>query len=252
MALGTFVKTFLTKGIVKTPANYIMQTLERTPLGLAKGTAQAVVSHIQGVEKLTPEEANTIYRLLKVGSVGAAAFVWGMIDATKDPKDRIFGAYYQPGEKRSDEDVAWGKLRVAGREFPHLLTHNPLTESGQMGSTFMRAMLSKLHKKDAEDKGALAGAVVALMGLASEAPIVNPLTRDVQTIERGQAQEILWDAVAGLIPQFVQNIAQDLDQKARKPRTFTEKMELTVPVLRGNVPESKAQKKRDIKERLKR
>lgn len=252
MALSTFVKTFLTKGIVKTPANYVMQTLERTPLGLAKGTMQAVVAHMQGVDKLTPQEANVIYRLLKVGSVGTAMFVWGAIDATKDPKDRIFGGYYQGGEKRGDQDVGFGKIRVAGHEFPHLVTHNPLTESAQMGTTFVRVMKSRLSKKDAKDKGALAGGMAAILGLASEAPIVNPITQMAEKVARGNADEVFWDEIAGLVPMLAQNIASDLDAgKSRKPESFKQRMELTVPGLRGNVPETKAQKKRDIRERLK-
>lgn len=252
MVLATFVKTFLTKGIVKTPANYIMQTLERTPLGLAKGTAQAVVAHIQGIDKLTPQEANVIHRLLKVGAVGTAAFVWGVIDASKDPKDRMFGGYYQSGDKRGDQDVGWGKIRVAGREFPHLVTHNPLTESAQMGSTFYRVMKSRLTKKDAKDKGPLAGVMAAILGLASEAPIVNPVTQMAEKVAKGKADEVFWDEIAGLVPQLAQNLAADLDgNKSRQADSFKQRMEMTVPILRSNVPETKAQKKRDIKERLK-
>lgn len=250
VALSTFIKTFLTKGIVRTPANYIMQTLERTPLGFAKGTAQAVVAHIQGVDKLTNEEANVIMRLLKVGAVGSAMFLWGVIDATKKPKDRIFGGYYQPGEKRDPDDVPWGKSRIGGFELSHLLSHNPLLESAQMGTTFMRVAKSKLRKKDAQDKGALAGAVFTIMALASEAPVANPITRNVQTIERGEAQKILWDQAAGLVPMLVQNIAVDLDDgKSRRPETFGQAMELTIPGARENVPETKAQKVKDMKEK---
>lgn len=253
--LSWFVKTFMTKGIVKTPANYVAQTFARSPLGLAKGTAELVVAHIQGVDKLTPEEANTIMRLLKVGAVGSAVFVWGAIDASKDPKDRMFGGYYQPGEKKSEDDVGFGKIRVGGIEFPHILTHNPLTESAQMGSTFYRVMKQKLKKKGkatGEEKGALAGAATALVALASEAPIVSPITREVQDVERGEAHKLVWDEVAGLVPMFVQNLAVDLDDnKSRRPETFEQAIENTLPGMRDNVPETKAQRQRDIRERLK-
>lgn len=253
--LSWFVKTFMTKGIVKTPANYVAQTFARSPLGLAKGTAELVVAHIQGVDKLTPEEANTIMRLLKVGAVGSAVFVWGAIDASKDPKDRMFGGYYQPGEKKAEDDVGFGKIRVGGVEFPHILTHNPLTESAQMGSTFYRVMKQKLKKKgkgSEEEKGALAGAAFALASLANEAPIVSPITREVQEIERGEAHKLIWDEVAGLVPMFVQNLAVDLDDnKSRRPETFGQAIENVLPGMREDVPETKAQRQRDIRERLK-
>lgn len=251
-ALSTFIRVFLTKGIVRVPVNYVWQTLERTPLGLAKGTAGAVMAHIQGVEKLTPVEANTIIRLLKVGAVGSALFIWGMIDATKDPKDRLFGGYYQAGEKRGDQDVGWGKIRIGGVEFPHLFTHNPMIESAQMGATMMRVWQSKRSKaKGGEEKGAMAGGMAALISLASESPVVNPITDYATAVERGESQKIIWEAAAGLIPQFVQNVAQDIDGKSRNPTTFGERIALTIPGMRPLVPESKAQKKKDIKERLK-
>lgn len=247
--ISAALKTFLTKGIVKTPANYIAQTIARSPLGLAKGTAQAYFAHRNGIATLTPAEANTIARLLKVGSVGSAMFVWGLIDATKPPKDRVFGGYYQPGDKRGDDDVQWGKIRIGNWQVPHLLTHNPLLEEAQIASTFMRVARSKLHKNDAQDRGALAGLVASLMGLASEAPIANPIMRGSQSIERGHAEEIFWSQVTGLIPQLVQNIAQDLDGKSRQPRTLGEAIKATIPFMREEVPETKAQKLRDLKDR---
>lgn len=238
--LSAFIKTFLTKGIVKTPANYIMQTLERTPLGLARGTAGAVIAHARGIETLSPAEANTITRLQKAGLVGSAMFVWGAIDATKKEEDRIFGGYYQPGDKRDAKDVSFGKLRVDGLEIPHLFTHNPLTESAQMGSTMMRVTLSKLHKHDKESKGALAGAVASVLALASEAPVVSPITRTAQSVEQGRADRVMWDLISGLVPQLVQNVAQDTDPaKWRTPRDLPEAIKATIPGLREEVPASK-------------
>jgi hypothetical protein len=265
-ALSAFARTFLTKGIVKTPANYVMQTLKRTPLGLAKGTAQLFVAHRQGVAALTPEEANAIFRLLKLGAVGSAVFVWGAIDASKSPKDRIFGGYYQPGDKRGSDDVGFGRIRIDGWEMPHLLTHNPLTESGQMGSTFYRVMkstLTKLGKKpkrergatsDAEDmaSAAAAGAAASIVAVASEAPIVSPITREVQDVERGEANKLIWDELAGLVPMLASNLAQDLDSgKSRKPESLGQAIEMNIPGLRGNVPETKAQKEKDRLDKLK-
>ena len=250
--MASLIKTFVTKGILKTPANYVKQSFERTPAGLVLGTGRAVAAHIRGIDKLSAAEANSIVRLLKVGAVGSAMFVWGAVDATKDPKDRVFGGYFQPGDKRGDADVMWGRIRIGNWEAPHILTHNPILESAQMGSTFMRVTLSKLHKKDKEDRGALAGTLAATLALASEAPIANPMTRDARAIEQGKPQEIFWDAVTGLIPQLVQNVAQDLDQKSRQPRNLKEAVEATIPFARENVPETKAQKRRDIKERIKR
>ena len=239
--LSSLLKTFVTKGIVRTPANYIMQTLERGPAGLLTGVGRGIAAKVGGTANLSNAEANTIVRLIKVGFVGTGMFVWGAIDATKPEKDRIFGGYYQPGDKRKNGDVSFGKIRVDGKEIPHYVSHFPMTETAQMGSTFMRVMLSKLHKGDKENKGVLAGAMASVLALASSAPIASPITRTAQTIEQGHAEKVLWDEITGLIPQLVQNVALDTDTADRReqPKNLGQAVELAVPGLRQNVPQKR-------------
>jgi hypothetical protein len=241
-ALAAFIRTFITKGIIKTPLNHIAQTLEASPLGLVKGISDLGRAHMQGIDKLTPHEANTIIRLFKVAGVGTAVFVWGAVDATKDAKDRMFGGFWQPGDKRDDKDAKYGRVRIDGHE---LIIPAPIMMVAQMGSTFMRVANSKLHKKDKEDKGMIAGAAASVLALAQSAPIANPITNVAQTLERGQADTVLWDELASLVPQLVQNIAVDLDGKSRAPKTLGQTIEATIPGLRENVPETKSQLKKD-------
>jgi hypothetical protein len=247
VALAAFIKTFITHGIVKTPLNHIAQSLEASPGGLLLGLAKAgEADHLmnkQGVKALTPEEANGIVRLLKVGGVGSALFVWGAIDATKKPEDRMFGGFYSPGEKRDDKDAKWGRVRIDGH---NLVLPTPIITSAQMGSTMMRVALSKLHKKDVQDKGIVAGACAAVLGLAASAPVVSPIEEAAGDVQRGQPGKLFWDQVTSFIPQLVQNIAVDMDQgKSRAPRDLKEAIESGIPVLRENVPETKAQLERD-------
>src|SRR5262249_3091647 len=89
--LSTMIKTLLTKGVVRTPLNFLRQTLlERTPIGLVRAIGGAIHGHWIGLENLTDQEANSIMRLMKVGAVGTAMFAWGALDATRDPRNRIF------------------------------------------------------------------------------------------------------------------------------------------------------------------
>lgn len=238
VALSTMIKTFVTKGIVRTPANYVMQVLERGPMGWARaGAGFARAQTKAGALALTDREANTITRLIKVGAPGAAMWLWGCLDALKPPEQRTFGGYYQPGDKRDKKDVSFGRIRVDGVEFPHFVTHNPLTENAQMASTLMRVAMSKLGKKDQENKGILAGTMAAVMGVASQAPIASPITRSAESVERGNSERILWDEITGLIPQLIQNIAVDTDKEKRtQPKSLKEAVELTIPGLRENVP----------------
>jgi len=241
-ALSNLIKSFVTKGIVKTPLNHIRQTLEAGPLGLGMGLVENVRANIRGVDKLTNAEANTIARLLKVGSVGTAMFIWGAIDATKDEKDRIFGGLYDPSEKRSYKDAKFGRIRIGDHQ---LVLPSPILISAQLGSTFMRVSSSHLSKKDKTDKGVVAGTIAAVLALSESAPIVNPISRMSKSVQYGQTDRIIWDQVAALVPQLVQNIAIDLDSKKRAPKTFGQSIEMTIPKLRENVPLTKAQIKAD-------
>lgn len=232
LVISTMLRTLLTKGIVRTPANYIAQTIARTPIGLATGILRTIGANARGLDKLTPAEANATYRLLKVGAVGSAFFLLGAIDATKKEEDRMFGGYYEPGRKKEGSDVPWGQIRIGSKTLPHLLTHNPLTESAQMGSTMMRVAMSKMRKKDPEQQGLATGAVKAIVGLAAKAPIANPLMRAGSNNGSSLAREI----ATGLVPQLLQNIAEDTDQSERKPKTITDSIKMTVPGLRQEVP----------------
>lgn len=241
--LSTIIKTFVTKGIVRTPANYLMQTLfQRSPIGLVRGISKTVASHIRGVDKLTESETNNIMRLIKLGAVGTAMTLWGAYDATKDPQDRIFGGYYQPGDKRNSDDVPFGKIKIGGKALPHWATHNTLTEPAQMGSTFMRVARAMTKKYGGQEKGYLTGLFSAALSPVQNAPIVNPITRVMEANRNGGKDKIIGDIVKGLIPQLVQNIAEDTDTEVaepvpyRKPKGLEDQIKMAVPGYRQEVP----------------
>ncbi len=235
--LSTLAKSFLTKGIVRTPANFVTQVFERTPAGLAYGVGRGVRAIAKGVENVSPGESTAIMRLLGVGSVGSGMFLWGALDALKAPNQRLYGGYYQPGEKRDPDDVKFGSVRPFGWGAPHYLTHNLLTEPAQMGNTMMRVALSSLSKKDRTNKGLVAGAVASTLGLAEQAPIANPAFRIQKLAQPGGQSSYFADLVKGLIPQLVQNIAQDTDKaESRKPTGVVQTLKTAIPGLREQVP----------------
>jgi hypothetical protein len=240
-AIAAIFKTFVTKGIVRTPANYVMQSLEHSPAGLTFGISRAAKAWKAGAENLSPAQTDAIARLIKVGAVGSAMFVWGAIDATLSPDKRTFGGYYQPGDKRNPDDVLFGTIRIPGianKRWTHIITHNPATEAAQMGSTFMRVALSRLRKKDKENQGALAGVIAATIGLANQAPVAGSGLRLAKIQNPNEQSRIMGDLIKGLIPQLVQNIAEDTDatDDYRPPKTVGQDVELGVPGLRQNVP----------------
>jgi hypothetical protein len=236
------IKIFLTKGIVKTPANYVMQTLERTPVGLARGIWKAESARRSGIEVMDPHTADVTRRLLKVGMAGSAMFIWGAVDATRDEKHRVFGGYYQPGQKRSEDDAHWGGIRIGGVSLPHLLTHNPMTEVAQMGSTMMRVAMAGVSKKDKTQQGIVSGVITSVLGLAEQAPIASTAMR-LKLGNPTQRDGLVGTLLVGLIPQVVQNVAQDTDSATRgndnvyrKPVGVGQQLENAIPGLRERVP----------------
>jgi len=95
-------------------------------------------------------------------------------------------------------------------------------------------------------------AITSSYGAFSEAPLVAPIIRTAETARQGEIRKAVWDEFAGWIPMFAANLAQDIDAwKSRKPETFTQALEMKIPGLRGDVPETKAQKLKDMREKLK-
>lgn len=241
-ATSVALKTLLTKGIVKTPANYISQVMQRTPLGLGVGVGKLATAYVRGIDTLKPAEIDAIHKALKVGAVGTAMFAWGAIDATHKKEDRIFGGYYEPGRKTGDGDAKWGTLRIAGLNIPHIFTHNLLTEPAQIGSTMVRVAQSRFRKSDPDTKGALEGSLQAIVALGSQAPVAGPIMRMGRP-----GSSISGQLVGGLVPQLLSNLAEDTDSKERSPKTTTQKVMSEIPGLRQMVPEKRAKPQRPIR-----
>lgn len=246
--LATMMKVLVTKDILKTPLNHIWQTLESSPLGLGKASIDLFQAKSKGVKNISAEQANTIARLIKVGAAGTGFFVWGAVDyMVHKPEDRMFGGYYNPGEKRDAKDAKWGRVRIDGY---NVLIPDPLTTSGQMGNTFMRVVMNKLQHHEDKSEAVLAGSAAALLSLAYSAPIINPIGQAALDSQSGHPEKVVWDMLAGQIPQFSADIAKYLDDgKSRTPKNLTQAVEMRVPGLRQNVPQSNAQKRRDIQQR---
>jgi hypothetical protein len=235
--VSSALKTFVTKGIIKTPANFVSQVMQRTPLGLAAGLGKLARGSWRGLDTLKPSEVDAIHALLKTGAVGSAMFIWGAIDATKQKKDRIFGGYYSPGRKPDDGDVKWGTIRVGGHTIPHVMAHNLLTEPAQMGSTMMRVAMERFSQRDGQTKGMLEGALYSIVALGAQAPVAGPILR-----MSSPGANLSGQVIQGLVPQLLANIAEDLDKNTeRSPKTPLQQLEVQIPGLRKNVPESNSE-----------
>lgn len=234
---ATVVRTLLP--IIKVPTNIVAETMQYAT-GLASGGARLARAYAKGIETLKPDEADTIMRSLKKGSVGAATIALGYFGAGS------IGGYYQP-QKRDDGDVKFGSVRVFGHDVPSYLVHNPLLECLQIGATIRRVSDSYLRKKDSETQGIGSGIAAAALGVIEETPFVRESMELSDLQDPYQRTATGGRFVKGLaIPQAVSFTAEQLDKDGsgdvikRKPTNFGETLKLGIPGLRKQVPVAKS------------
>lgn len=249
--LSASLQSLFTKKVYTIPSNYVKQTLERTPVGFGIGLGRwATYSKEKG--ELDPGAADAISRLVKFGAIGTAMFVLGIVDALRDPKDRVFGGYYQPGDKRHPQDVDAGRIRLFGHQIPSFLMDNPLTEVAQMGSTLVRVLKGKAASKVDGATAAGASGIASLTGLLEHAPLVGTVPDLLKMGEPKGFQKEWFRAVSGLVPMIFANLAEDMDRRTpqgqptlnpflgdgvkRDPKTLWDNVKMKVPGLRQTVP----------------
>jgi len=232
-ALSHIIKIFVTKGIIKTPINYVSTVLKRGVSPFV-GPKRLGVALYRGIDNLTPKEYDALAAAWGLAGLSGVMSIWGLMDSFKKKEDRIFGGYYQPGRKENDKDAKWGTIRINGHTFSHFISHNPETEIAQFWSTVGRVYQEVVKKSDTPSAIA-EGLLKAMVSFIGQAPVVSPITR----YSRPNAS-LVNEIVSGLLPQLLVNVAEDTDSDIkRKPGTLWEKMKMEIPGLRQTVPVAK-------------
>lgn len=229
--------------ILTVPLNYAKQTLV-SAFGLISGGSKALRAYSRGIENLKPEEADAILRHLKYGTVGGAMLLWGFFDGYNNGSGGTFGGYYQPGQKRKEDEAQPGGVRIGEKNVSSVLLHNPIIAAAQFGHTIGAIAQSKLKKSDPEKRGITSGTVAATMGLINESPLGRQVELLNQLSDPRSSDYAFGEHIKGLtVPQISNEAAQVLDRDAygnvvkRNPRTVLEHIKTGIPLLRQQVPE---------------
>lgn len=226
--------------ILSVPLNYVKQTL-MSAFGLVNGSIKARNAFKNGIENLSPQEADEILRHLKYGTIGGALLLYGFYDGYKNGGNGTLGGFYQPGEKRKDDQAGVNGIRIDGHNIPGLALHNPLIAVGQLGHTMGAILASKLNKKSDQTHSIPVATVAGLMGLLNQSPLGNTVELASQISDPRSAEYAMGEHVKGLlIPQLLQETANALDQQngklvKRNPQTITQHVETGIPGLRQTV-----------------
>lgn len=228
--------------ILTVPFNYIKQTLT-SAFGLVSGSIKARAAFKRGIDELSPQEADSIMRHLKYGSIGGALLLYGFYDGYKNGANGTFGGFYQPGEKRKDNQAGVNGIKIGDTKISGLFLHNPLIAVAQLGHTIGALAASKIRKKGTETHSIPAATVAGLMGMFNESPLGRTfeLAGDLQ--DPHSLEYALGEHIKGLlVPQLVQESAQFFDKDKngnpikRKPVDIKQHIETGIPGLRQKVP----------------
>ncbi len=226
--------------IVKIPTNFVAETLS-----YAAGGAKAIAKVIgaKGIEGLKPEEADYVMRALKKQGIGAAVLVLGYLAA-----DSI-GGYYQQGERRKQDDVKAGGLRVFGVDMPRWALHTPALEVLQIGATLRR--VEDHYAEKGKEHGTAAGVFAGAKGVIEEVPFFE------QPVRMGEAMRTAesagqWGgqfAESLLVPPDLRRISKMTDmagdeQIPREQRNLWQILQADIPGQRGKLPLDMAKVKR--------
>jgi hypothetical protein len=145
--------------IVKVPTNFANEVTS-----YAVGGLKGLLVLRNGIKNLTTDQADYVMRNLKKQSLGAAVIALGYFLSGS------IGGFYQRGDKREEDDVQAGGLRVLGVDMPKWMIHTPLLEMLQIGATLKRVQDDYENK---EKEGTAASVLAATKGVVEEVPFAR-------------------------------------------------------------------------------
>jgi hypothetical protein len=185
--------------------------------GLPVGVAQLLYHDITlSFKDLKPEEKDLIFHNLKRGTLGGAALLMGFFN----PKN--VGGFYQPGEKRKDNEVKAHQFKIFGHNIPEILTEHPIYQTMQIGATFRRVFdyYTETGKNDANWAATLA----TTSGLVDGFSYVDESKRFTEGLSSPKKGSYFVGELAkgNIVPQLSSEIAKHMDTKDGSMYTFDE------------------------------
>ena len=228
--------------ILSVPLNYVKQSMVAA-FGLVSGSIKMRAAFKNGIENLDPKEADEIMRHLKYGTIGGAAMLLAFYDGYKNGSNGVLGGFYQPGEKRKDNQAPAGGMRIFGHNLPGVLFHNPVIAAAQMAHEIGALLASKVNKHSNQTHSIPASTAAAMMGLINQSPLGATTELASGLADVRSVDYFLGEHAKGLlVPQLVQEAANFTDKDAqgktikRNPQTIPQHIESGIPGLRQTLP----------------
>lgn len=199
----------------------------------------------KGIENLPPDQKDIILRNLKKGSLGLAAMSLGYFN----PQN--FGGFYQPGQKRDDEDAPVLGLKLWGEKIPAWFSETPIFLAMQFGATMRRVKDSKIQ---GNEQGIGEGLWASASGLAQRSPfIAQPVEMAKIFKSKYERDQYLEGLATGTIdPAIISYLAKVTDpadegnpirkalepeNKRKNPKTLVDHIKSGLPFFREELEE---------------
>lgn len=237
--------------IINVPTNIFIRVSRFNPLiGLTDAARRIVRASkkgelANGAEKLSANEADAITRSFKYGVFGVAlaAYAWN--------NPQYFGGYWTPGtRKRKDTDLSFGDIKTPLFTINHHFAHGPVGTWLNIVADSRRKYDEFLKKNPGQSgEAGVSAAMFSMLAPVSRLPFIDTFLRFFDA-SKSPAQHLAEVARGSFLPADT-DIAQFFDKDAsgkpiqRRATTPLQEIELGIPGLRQNVPESKGKKQRN-------
>jgi hypothetical protein len=235
-AVGKFLADFMIP-VSSVPTNIARRLGITSPFGLIKGSADVVKAYREGIENLTPEQADKVMRQLKQGTLGTALWLIGWFGVSH------FGGLYtkfNPNKKREDEDLASDKMVIGGKEIPKPVQHALPLEVVQLAATTRRLWDKYNEDADVSTPEAIYKAGLASIGTVAESlPVLEtPVHMVMATTDPYEAEKLKQDVTGRFQPQILKETGIIEKEGANKKLTDIEAKQFTPLTDRGlSLPE---------------
>lgn len=199
-ATGKFLADFLVP-VSTVPTNIARRVVTTSPLGLIRGVKDVVSAYREGIEKLTPEQADSVMKQLKQGTLGTALWLVGWYGWSS------FGGLYSrfdPNKSRDMGDLKSDEMSVGGKMIPKPVQHALPLEIIQFAAT-ARRVYDHYNEKGASDfESTEKAGLAAIGGLVEQIPILESGAHAVEaTTDPYQAKKLEDDVKRRFEPQIL-------------------------------------------------
>jgi len=236
----------------KLPANVIRESANYY-LGIPRVAIESIIRTLRGSWKdLSEDQADSLMRSLKKGSIGAAMFTIGFTMSNS------FGGIYRGKQKKEDGDLDIGEMQIGDVTLPKWVSWSPFFMMAQFGATARKVMERDISQGDESGSALTDGIVKSSRGLFGEAPLFNQVDEVERALDsKDFANQLLYPELLSPIPGIIPTIARQMDKDEsgniikRSPSGLGEQFEYRIPGLRENVPTAEERKEMRAEEKEK-